>query len=236
VPIKVALYLSAGAIVLVVFADRIPYVLDMVVREALTTRSAMGFGAFVAMRYGIARGVYANEAGFGSAAVAYGTARSTDPSVQGLQAALEVFIVSFGTATLSALAILVTGVAEASIAARANGEAFVTSTAAVAVAFNAAIPMVGGWIVAISAVLFGYTTLIGWAYYGEQFLEYLGGQRVTLPYRWTYCLLIPFGAVLRPDVVWAWGDLLNALQIFPNVIGLVMLSGIVRRHALSQAA
>ena len=144
---------------------------------------------------------------------------------------MEVFIVSFVTATISAMTILVSGVAEQSIAAKHAGAAFVTSTAAVADAFNAAIPTVGGWIVAFCAFLFGYTTLIGWAYYGEQFLEYILGRRVTMPYRWIYCLLIPFGAVLKPDVVWAWGDLMNALQVFPNVIGLVGLSGVAAMYA-----
>jgi AGCS family alanine or glycine:cation symporter len=224
-PLKVALYLIGGLVVLVTFAGRLPSVLSLVVHEALTARSALGFGVFVAMRYGIARGVYANEAGYGTAAVAYGSAKTSDPSQQGLQAVMEVFIVSFVTATISALTILVSGVAETSIAARAAGEAGVTSTAAVAAAFNLAVPTVGGWVVAFCAFLFGYTTLIGWAYYGEQFLEYILGRKVALPYRWIYCALIPIGAVLKPDVVWAWGDLMNALQVFPNVIGLVGLSG-----------
>ncbi len=234
-PLKVGLYLAGGAFVIVSFADRVPAVLALVVREAWTTRSAMGFGIFVAMRYGIARGIYANEAGFGTAAVAYGTARSTRPAEQGLQAVMEVFIVSFITATISAMTILLSGVAEQAIAARQAGVAFVTSTAAVADAFNMAIPTVGGWLVAVCAFLFGYTTLIGWAYYGEQFLEYLIGRRVTKPYRWIYCLLIPFGAVLTPDVVWAWGDLMNSLQIFPNLIGLVGLSGLAARYAFDPA-
>jgi AGCS family alanine or glycine:cation symporter len=191
----------------------------------------MGFGVFIAMRYGIARGIYANEAGYGTAAVAYGTARTNRPETQGLQAVMEVFIVSFVTGTISAMAILVTGVAETSIAARQAGAEFVTSTAAVATAFNAAIPTVGGWVVAFCAFLFGYTTLIGWAYYGEQFLEYILGRKVTVPYRWIYCALIPLGAVLKPDLVWAWGDLMNALQVFPNLIGLIGLSGIVAMYA-----
>ena len=230
-PLKVSLYLIGGLIVIISFADRLPYVFSLVFREALTTQSAMGFGVFVAMRYGIARGVYANEAGYGTAAVAYGTARSTQPAQQGLQAVMEVFIVSFVTATISAMTILVSGVAEASITAKQAALPFVTSTAAVATAFNAAMPTVGGWTVAVCAFLFGYTTLVGWAYYGEQFLEYILGRRVTTPYRWIYCLLIPVGAVLRPEVVWAWGDLMNALQVFPNVIGLVALSGITARFA-----
>jgi alanine or glycine:cation symporter, AGCS family len=230
-PIKVALYVIGGLVVIVTFADRLPHVLSTVVHEALTLHSALGFGMFIAMRYGIARGVYANEAGYGTAAVAYGTARSTQPTQQGLQAVMEVFIVSFVTATMSAMTILVSGVADQSIAAKHAGAAYVTSTAAVAGAFNAAMPSFGGWIVAFCAFLFGYTTLIGWAYYGEQFLEYILGRRVTLPYRWIYCLLIPFGAVLKPDVVWAWGDLMNALQVFPNLIGLVGLSGLAAMYA-----
>src|SRR5688572_4175286 len=234
-PLKVGLYLLGGAVVIITFIDRVPHVLSLVFTEAFTMRSAMGFGIFTAMRYGIARGVYANEAGYGTAAVAYGTARSDRPSQQGLQAVMEVFIVSFVTGTISAMTILLSGVAESSIAARAAGEAGVTSTAAVATAFNLAIPEVGGWIVAVCAFLFGYTTLIGWAYYGEQFLEYLVGRRVTTPYRWIYCLLIPLGAVLTPDVVWAWGDLMNSLQIFPNLIGLVGLSGLAARYAFDQA-
>jgi alanine or glycine:cation symporter, AGCS family len=230
-PLKVGLYLLGGAVVIVSFADRLPYVFSMVFREALTTQSAMGFGMFIAMRYGIARGIYANEAGYGTAAVAYGTARSENPTQQGLQAVMEVMIVSFVTATISAMTILVSGVAEQSIAARAAGATYLTSTAAVAGAFNAAIPTVGGYIVAFCAFLFGYTTLIGWAYYGEQFLEYIFGRSVTVPYRWIYCLLIPFGAIVRPEVVWAWGDLMNALQVFPNLIGLIGLSGIAAMYA-----
>jgi AGCS family alanine or glycine:cation symporter len=132
---------------------------------------------------------------------------------------------------MSAMVILVSGIAEISMTAKQAGQPFVTSTAAVATAFNAAMPSVGGPIVAFCAFLFGYTTLIGWAYYGEQFLEYIFGRQVTVPYRWIYCALIPFGAMLKPDVVWAWGDLMNALQVFPNLIGLVGLSGIAAAYA-----
>jgi AGCS family alanine or glycine:cation symporter len=106
-----------------------------------------------------------------------------------------------------------------------------TSTAAVASAFNSAIPVAGGYIVAFCAFLFGYTTLIGWAYYGEQFFEYILGRRVAMPYRWIYCLLIPFGAVSKVATVWAWGDLMNALQVFPNLIGVIGLSAIVAAAA-----
>jgi AGCS family alanine or glycine:cation symporter len=220
-PLKIGLYLVGGLIVIVFNAARIPGVLAMVVREAFTLRSALGFGVFVAMRYGIARGIYANEAGYGTAAVAYGTAKSSQPVQQGLNAIIEVFIVSFVTSTISAMTILLTGVWRSGL----------TSSAAVAAAFNSAMPSVGGWIVAFCVFLFGYTTLIGWAYYGEQFFEYILGRKVTLPYRWIYCILIPFGAVTKVDLVWAWGDLMNALQVFPNLVGLVGLSGIVAKIA-----
>ena len=144
-------------------------------------------GMLVAMRYGIARGIYANEAGYGTAAVAYGTAQSAQPVQQGLNAVIEVFTVSFVTSTISAMTILLTGAWQSGL----------TSSAAVAAGFNTVMPTIGGWIVAFCVFLFGYTTLIGWAYYGEQFFEYILGRNVTVPYRWIYCLLIPFGAVTQ---------------------------------------
>jgi alanine or glycine:cation symporter, AGCS family len=220
-PLKVGLYLAGGLVVIVSHAGQLPDVLALVVREAFSTQAAVGtaqgVGVWVAIRYGLARGIYANEAGYGTAAVAYGTAGSREPVQQGLHAVLEVFIVSFVTSTISALVLLVTGTWQ-------SGE---RGAGAVALAFDAAMPGFGGWVVAFCVFLFGYTTLIGWAYYGEQFLEYLLGRAVSIPYRWIYCLLIPFGAVSRVDVVWAWGDLMNALQVFPNMIGLLGLSGLV---------
>jgi len=222
-PAKVILYFAGGLLVLLLHAERLPATLLLVVREAFSFRaaagSAAGIGIMVAMRYGLARGIYANEAGYGTAAVAYGTARSERPVQQGYAAVLEVFIISVVTSTVSALTILVTGVWRSGL----------TSTAAVAAAFNQAVPVAGGWVVAFCAFMFGYTTLIGWAYYGEQFLEYVLGPRVVMPYRWTYCGLVVFGATSRVDLVWAWGDLMNGLQIFPNLIGVLGLSGVVAR-------
>ncbi|MCU0257374.1 MAG: alanine:cation symporter family protein [Vicinamibacterales bacterium] len=253
-PLKVGLYLAGGLIVILAHAGRIPDVLATVFREAFTLRAAAGTvagaGVLVALRYGLARGIYANEAGYGTAAVAYGTARSDRPEQQGLNALMEVFIISFITSTISAMTLLLSGVAEQSIETIRGGGQGLLSTAAVAAAFNSVMPVFGGWIVAFCAFLFGYTTLIGWAFYGEQFLEYIlfrtadgrggasgqGGteagrvetrkRRFKLAYRWVYCLLIPLGAVAKVDVVWAWGDLMNGLQIFPNVIGLIGLAGI----------
>jgi alanine or glycine:cation symporter, AGCS family len=135
---------------------------------------------------------------------------------------MEVFIITFITATISALTILLTGTW------KLDG---IESAAAVSEAFNATIPVAGGWMVAFSVFLFGYTTLMGWSFYGEQFLEYLFGPRIVTPYRWIYCGLIPLGAIAKVDLVWAWGDILNGSQIFPNLIGLFALSGIAAAYA-----
>ena len=108
-PAKVGIYLVGSVVVIVTFASRLPDVLALVFREAFTMQSALGFGMFTAIRYGLARGLYANEAGYGTAAVAYGTAQSSRPAQQGLNAVMETFIVSFGTCTLTALVVMLSG-------------------------------------------------------------------------------------------------------------------------------
>ena len=229
-PLKVGFYLIGGVVVIATHASQLPAVLALVVSEAFSLRPVAGaavgglLGSTLAqsLRYGLARGAYANEAGYGTAAVVYGVAKSNRPADQGLNAVVEVFIITFVTSTISALTILLTG------AYRRPG---VESADAVAAAFNDAMPHVGGWMVAFSVFLFGYTTLMGWSFYGEQFFEYLFGPRIIKPYRWIYCALIPMGAVAKVDLVWAWGDILNGLQIFPNLIGLFALSGLAARIA-----
>ena len=230
-PLKVGVFLAGSLVVIVRFGARIPEVLALVFREAFTMNSALGFGIFTAMRYGLARGLYANEAGYGTAAVAYGTAQSDRPAQQGLNGVMETFIVSFGTCTLTAMTVLLAGVIDWSLPVGERA----TSTAAVALAWSAAMPGFGGYLVALCVFLFGYGTLIGWAFYGEQFLAYWLGRRVVLPYRWIYCLLIPFGAVAKVNLVWAWGDLMNALQIFPNLIGVLALSGVAAKAAFDKS-
>src|ERR671912_2522046 len=185
-PAKVGIYLLGSLVVIITFASRLPDVLSMVFREAFTTQSAMGFGIFTAIRYGLARGLYANEAAYGTAAVAYGTAQTDRPSQQGLNAVMETFVVSFGTCTLTALTVLLSGVIDWSVPASER----LTSTAIVALAFDSAMPF-GGYLLAFCVFLFGYGTLIGWSYYGEKFLEYWLGPPGVTPDRWAYCLLIP---------------------------------------------
>lgn len=234
-PLKVGLYLAGGLIVILTHLPALPGVLATVFREAFSFRAAggtaAGMGVVIAMRYGVARGVYANEAGYGSAAMIYGTARSDRPERQGLNAVMETFIISCVTSSISALTILASGVAQQSVAEIRAGGTGIISTAAVAAAFNTSMPVVGGWVVAFCAFLFGYTTLLGWAFYGEQTLEYLAGPGLGKAFRWVYCLLIPLGAISRPAVVWAWGDLMSVLQVFPNFFGLVGLAGIAAAYA-----
>ena len=128
---------------------------------------------------------------------------------------MEVFIISFITSSISALCDPADGRLEFQAPTRVRRPFARRSTRRCR--------RIGGWMVAISMFLFGYTVLIGWAFYGEQFFEYMFGPRIIVPYRWFYCFLIPFGAMLKVDVVWNWGDIFNGLQVFPNVIGLIGL-------------
>lgn len=220
-PVMVSLYLICGLVVIFALIGRLPETLAMVLREAFSTKAvaggAAGTGMMLAMRYGLARGIYANEAGYGTAAVAYGSARTDRPVQQGLNAMIEVYIVSFVTSTVSALTVLLSGEWATS---------GLKSTALVARAFSTVIPH-GGMVVLLCALLFGTSTLIGWGYYGEQFLYYVFGPRIVMPYRWVYPALTILGATRSVDLVWAWGDLMNGLQIFPNLVGVLGLSGLV---------
>lgn len=226
-PLKVGLYLVGGTTVLATHVNQVPAVLASVFREAFSTKAiaggTLGYAMMFAIRYGIARSVFANEAGYGTAAVAYGTAKSQRPDQQGLAAMMDVFIITYITSTISAMAVLLTG----------TWNLGVSGPEAVPAAFNDAIPYfgIGGWMVTISIFLFGYTVLIGWGFYGEQFLEYLFGPRIVIPFRWLYCCIIPIGAVIKVDAVWNWGDICNGMQVFPNVIGLLALGSVAAGYA-----
>lgn len=223
-PVKVVVYLGGGALVLFHFRERLPEVFATILAEAFSLESAgggaLGVAMIEAMRYGVARGIYANEAGYGSAAIAYGAAKGDEPARIGLAAIAEVYVVSFLTSSVSGLVVLASGALE-------TGR---ESTAAVAYGFEAALPGVGGALVAICALLFGYTTLVGWCFIGEQILKSVLGSRIEMPYRAIYCALIVVGATANVTTVWAFGDFLNCLQVFPNLVGVLGLSGLVARE------
>ena len=215
-----------------------------------------------AISLGVSRGVLSNESGLGSAAIAQSASKSSDPTKNGLIAMTGTFIDTLFVNTITTLTIVLTGVylltpaaglkmivtgsslstAEISmlhpqVVAMAEKLSYnlsqggLSSTALTIAAFNSVIPY-GGWIIALSSFLFGYTTLIGWSFYGEQCLEYLAGVKIKQPYRLVYILLLFFGAILQGkflDIVWNVGDIANAFMALPNLIGLILLSGLVAR-------
>jgi len=233
VPLKILLYVGGSLYVICANLALLPQTLGLILAHAFTpTAAAGGFaGATVLLsaRLGAARGLYANEAGLGTAAMAYGPARSLDPVRQGLIATVDVFVITFITCTMTALAVTVTG----------QWDSGLTSTALVASAFNREMPVVGGWMVALSSLLFGYSNLIGWAYYGEICFRYLLRSGVVRLYYWVYCGLILLGAVAQVRTVWDYADTMNGLQIFPNLFAILVLApevaAVTRKHAGSGA-
>jgi AGCS family alanine or glycine:cation symporter len=179
------------------------------------------------MVLGVRRGMLSNESGLGSAAIAQSASRSTDPSRNGLIAMTGTFIDTILVNTLTTLTIVITGM-YLHTAAFGASEAL-TSTALTAAAFDSVIPF-GGYIIAISSFLFGYSTLLGWCYYGEKCLEYIFGVKVIHPYRVAFIALIFVGANIQGvhlNIIWNLGDMSNAFMAFPNLISLLILSGML---------
>jgi alanine or glycine:cation symporter, AGCS family len=218
VPLKIVLYVGGCMFVILTSFQAIPATIRLIFSQAFTPTAAIGGFAgssvLLAARLGAARGLYANEAGLGTAAMAYGAARSRDPIRQGLIATVDVFVITFITCTMSGLVVTVSG----------QWSSGLTSTALVAAAFNTKIPVVGGWMVAVSSFLFGYSNLVGWAYYGELCFRYIFSSKVIKPYAWIYCGLIFVGAVSEVRTVWDYADTMNGLQIFPNLFGILLLA------------
>jgi AGCS family alanine or glycine:cation symporter len=218
-PFMVLLYVGDGLVTVALFATEIPRALELIFVGAFNPQAVGGgvAGATLAtaMRYGMSRGAYSNEAGTGTAAVFHAAARTAEPARQGLIASLDVFIDTIVVCTLTALAVLVTGV-------WTEG----TSTEMTVNAFNAALPGIGGTIVAASALLFGYSSLIANPYYGEISYTYLFGSRIRVPFRWIYCGMILLGAVLEVEVAWSIGDVFNGMMVFTNMIGVLGLAGL----------
>ncbi len=221
-PIMVVFYIFGGLFTIIYFADRIPDALHLIFIGAFKP-SALGGGMVGvtvarAIRYGMARGTYSNEAGTGTAAVLHAPSRTAEPARQGFLGALDVFIDTMVICTITALAVLTSG-------AWTHG----TSTEMTANAFNLALPTVGGIIVAASSFLFGYSSLIAVSYYGKIALSFLLGPWIRKPYDWIYCLFIVLGSVLEVEVAWSVGDMANGLMALTNLVGVVGLSGLAAR-------
>jgi AGCS family alanine or glycine:cation symporter len=168
-----------------------------------------------AIRQGLAKGAYSNEAGTGTAAVFHAAARTGEPVRQGLISSLDVFIDTIIVCSLTALAVLVTGAWTEGI-----------STEMTVNAFNAAMPGTGGLIVAASSLLFGYSSLIANPYYGVISYCYLFGMWFKKPFPWIFCALIFLGSVVKVEVAWSIGDIFNGMMVFTNMIGLIGLAGL----------
>jgi AGCS family alanine or glycine:cation symporter len=218
-PFMVVLYLFGALFTIFYFMDKIPDALSLIFVGAFKPSSVAGGVAGVtiarAIRYGLSRGSYSNEAGAGTAGVYHASAKTSEPVRQGLLAALDVFIDTIVICSLTALAVLVSG-------AWTEG----TSTEMTANAFNLALPQFGGIIVAASSLLFGYSSLIAVTYYGEIAFSYLWGIRIRIPYRWIFCCIILVGAGLKVEVAWSIGDFFNGMMTLTNLIGVLGLTGV----------
>lgn len=221
VPFMAIMYVLTGLVVLVLNASAIPGAFALIFTHAFTPVAATGgfAGAAVwaAIRFGVARGIFSNEAGLGSAPIAHAAAQTKGPVSQGLVAMLGTFIDTIIVCSITGLAIIASGV-------WTSGK---TGAELTAMAFDSAMPGFGGYAVAIALSVFAFTTVLGWSYYCERSLEYLFGTKIIMPFRIVWSAAAFVGATLKLSFVWLLADTLNALMAIPNLIALVMLSPVV---------
>ena len=232
VPVMIVVYVLGGLGVLILKAEMILPALKMVFRDAFAGSSvAGGFGGatvMLAVRYGVARGVFSNESGLGSGAIVAAAAQTSRPAVQALVSMTQTFLDTLVVCTITGLAILVTG---AWTFTGTDGRAL-TGAPLTSAAFSAGLPgQWGGTVVAVGLVLFAYSTLIGWAYYGEKSFAYLAGPGSVVPYRAAFCLCVCLGAVTELTNVWNLADLTNGLMALPNLLGILGLLGVIARES-----
>ena len=221
VPFMAIAYVGAGTVVLALNADAIPAALRLIFEHAFSPAAATGgfAGAAVwaAIKFGVARGVFSNEAGLGSAPIAHAAAQCKGPVSQGLVAMLGTFLDTIVVCSFTALVILTTG-------AWTSGR---TGAALTSKAFEIALPGIGVYVTALALPIFAFTTMLGWSYYSERSLQYLFGIEVIMPFRLVWSLAALVGATLKLSFVWLLADTLNALMAIPNLIALALLSPVV---------
>lgn len=235
VPAMIFFYFTGALVILVVNFTQIPEAFLLILKSAFGIQAVAGalIGTSVsrAISLGVSRGVLSNESGLGSAAIAQAASKSDDPAQNGLLAMTGTFIDTIVVNTLTTLCIVLTGVYQYTDAWRGAAADNLTSTALTASAFSSVIPY-GGYIIAVASFLFGYSTLLAWCYYGEQCAKYLGGLKVTTPYRYAFLILLFIGALLQGphlNIVWFVGDIFNAFMALPNLIALFLLAGYVSK-------
>jgi len=223
VPIMALFYIISGLIILIMNIEKIPNALSLIFTHAFTPTAAGGgfAGASVAaaIRFGVARGVFSNEAGLGSAPIAHASAKTDNPVRQGIIAMLGTFFDTLVICTITGLVIVMSG-------AWLEGK---TGADLSAYAFDSALPNIGGYVVSLGLALFAFTTILGWSVYGERCAEYLFGEQVIVPFRILWVIAIPVGAIAHAhlDLVWLIADTLNAMMAIPNLIALLLLSPVV---------
>lgn len=231
VPIMCLAYFAGGVAIIAAKFAEVPEAFQLIFQSAFNGHAAVGgfAGARVAqaLRYGVARGIFSNEAGIGTAAIAHGAAMTDSPARQGAMAMLGVFIDTLVINTITTLAIILTG-------AWSTG---LTSTALTAHAFTQVLGNAGGWIVAFGSITFGYSTLLTWSYYGLKCTDFIFGARASLPYRWVWCIAIVIGALFSGDVagvkfIWDFADTVNGAMAIPNLVGLVLMSRVIFRESV----
>ena len=230
VPLMAGFYILAGLAVIVLRVTEIPAVLASIMKNAFSFEAVGGgiFGYVImqAMRQGFARGVFSNEAGLGSAPIAHAAAETNEPCEQAMWGVFEVFIDTIIICTLTAMAVLLSGILDTA----GGAGAFASNGAAAAAAFNAILPgNLGGTIIQISLLFFAFSTIIGWSYYGERCWAYLSGDNrtVDLIYKVIFVLMCVVGSVGSGTLMWNISDTLNGLMAIPNLIALLALSGVV---------
>ena len=221
VPFMSVVYIGLCAIILVSSFSEIPEALSLIVKGAFTPTAAFGgfLGSTVSMaiRNGIARGVFSNESGLGSAPIASAAAKTNWPAEQGLISMTGTFIDSLIICTLTGLSIILTGVWQSNL----NGAVMTQA------AFGSILPTVGPLFLTLSLSLFAFTTILGWSYYGERCFEFLFGVKCINGYRALFVMMVLLGAFLKLEVVWIIADIVNGLMALPNLIALLALSSVV---------
>ena len=223
VPFMCVAYVIAGIVVLVVHAAEIPHAFELIFTHAFTPIAATGgfAGAAVmaAIRFGVARGIFSNEAGLGTAGIAQ-AAGTTQSSVRsGLIGMMGTFIDTIIICSITGLAIICSGV-------WTGGESGAALSAA---AFESAMPGIGGALLTIALVVFAFTTILGWSYFGEKCWEFMVGTKAIWPFRVIWVLAVPFGAIAQLDFAWLLADTLNGRMAIPNLVSLLLLSPVVAR-------
>ena len=229
VPFMCIAYFLGGLIIIVAKSAQIPEAISLIFHSAFSGHAAVGgfagAGVAQAIRFGVARGIFSNEAGIGSAGIAHGAAKTHLPAQQGSIAMLGVFIDTLLINTVTTLAIVLTG-------AWSTG---LTSTNLTAHAFSDVLGNLGGWIVAFSSVTFGYSTLLTWSYYGLKCADFIFGARINLAYRWLWCIVIVVGALFSDNLtgvkfIWNIADTANGAMAIPNLVALIWLSPLLFRQ------